>query len=309
MANQPRVSVCIPTFNGAGYIREALESVLCQTYQDFEIVIVDNASTDHTGTVAAEFSVRSEKIRYFRNQQNIGLAANLNRCMQLARGEYIKYLCVDDLLTPDCLERMVPALEKAPNVSLVCGGRISIDEQGRAFALKRYSSREETVSGQMVISRCLFGGNYIGEPTAVMFRKADSCSGFRDDLPQLMDMQLWFKLLEGRALLSLEAPICSIRFHKGQVTQENIRSGKVVEDNVRLFNEFVGKSYLKITPYLATKHKLLMTYRIWMSRGCFDNVKKTDLLSLYGIGVLYPFMSIVSYAAKLKRKMARSKWT
>lgn len=308
MAIQSKVSVCIPTYNGAGYIRGALESVLCQTYQNFEIVIVDNASTDGTQEVVAEFLARSQKIRYFRNEENIGLAGNLNRCIQLARSEYIKYLCVDDLLTSDCLERMVSALEENLNVSLVCGGRISIDEQGHAFALKRYSSHETTVPGHKAISRCLFGSNFIGEPTAVIFRKTDVRSGFRDDLPQLMDMELWFKLLESGALLSLDAPVCSIRFHEAQMTQENIRSGKLIEDNINLFNEFSGKSYLKVTAYLVKKHKLRMTHRIWMSRRCIDHAKRAELLRKYGVGVLYPFMPLISFVYAAKIKIAGVKW-
>jgi glycosyltransferase involved in cell wall biosynthesis len=301
VANHPKVSVCIPTYNGADYISEALVSVLSQTFQDFEIVIVDNGSTDQTEAVVAGFTLYSNKIRYFQNENNIGLAGNFNRCMELARGKYIKYLCVDDLLMPDCLERLVTALEGNPEVTLVCGARYSIDEQGQAFALKRYSSKQERLPGHKVVSRCLFGGNYIGEPTAVIFRKADVHSGFRDDLPQLMDMELWFRLLEEGALLSLEAPVCSIRFHEGQMTQENIRSGKLIEDNVCLFREFSGKSYLKVTTYLMIKHKLRMTYRIWISRNNLDYTKRTDMLSQYGLKFVYNFMPIISLAVIIKR--------
>jgi hypothetical protein len=227
--------------------------------------------------------------------------------MQLARGDYIKYLCVDDLLLPDCLDHLVLALEGNPDVSLVCGGRYSIDENGQAIALKRYSSKKVIVPGHKVVRRCLFGGNYIGEPTAVIFRKADVSSGFRDDLPQLMDMELWFRLLEEGALLSLETPVCSIRFHQGQMTQENIRSGKLIEDNISLFREFSGKSYMKVTTYLKKKHKLRMTYRIWMSRRYLDHTKRKDMLRQYGLELLYPFMPLVSYAVAITRKISAFK--
>jgi glycosyltransferase involved in cell wall biosynthesis len=301
----PKVSVCIPTFNGASYIRDALDSVLQQKYQDFEVVIVDNCSTDQTEILVMEISSRSENIFFFRNEQNIGLAENLNKCLELARGEYIKYLCVDDLLLPGCLEQMVTGLDSYPAVSLVCAGRISINESGRPFGLRRYSPSKEVIPGHKVISRCLFGGNFIGEPTAVMFRKSDMLTRFRDDLPQLMDMEMWFRLLEKGELLNVETPLCSIRFHEGQMTRENIKLGRLIEDNVCIFNEFSKKTYLETTPLLAIRHKLLMTYRVWVSRKFITRETKRFVLTKFGIGFAYQLMPMISSALSLGRKFLR----
>lgn len=305
MASTPKVSVCIPTFNGAGYIRGALDSVLQQKYQDFEVVIVDNCSTDQTEALVAELSAQSEKIRFFRNERNIGLAGNLNKCLEHARGEYIKYLCVDDLLLPGCLEQMVAGLDAHPAVSLVCGGRLSINESGQPFGLRRYSSRREVIPGYKVITRCLFGGNFIGEPTAVMFRKSDMIARFRDDLPQLMDMEMWFRLLESGELLNIETPLCSIRFHEAQMTRENIKSGRLIEDNVRIFNEFSKKPYLKATLWLVIRHKLLMTYRVWVSRKFITRETKRSVLTRFGIRFVYPLMPMISSVLALKRRLVR----
>lgn len=305
MVSTPKVSVCIPTFNGVSYIRGALDSVLQQKYQDFEVVIVDNCSTDQTEALVAELSSQPEKIRFFRNEQNIGLAGNLNKCLEHARGEYIKYLCVDDMLLPDCLEQMVAGLDEHPAVCLVCGGRLSIDESGQPFGLRRYSSRKEVVRGSKVITRCLFGGNFIGEPTAVMFRKSDMTARFRDDLPQLMDMEMWFRLLESGALLNIETPLCSIRFHEAQMTRENIMAGRLIEDNVRIFNEFSEKPYLEVTPRLVIRHKLLMTYRVWVSRKFITRETRRTVLTRFGVRLAYPFMPLISSALALKRKFSR----
>ena len=305
MASTPKVSICIPNFNGAGYIREAIDSVLQQEYQDFEIVIVDNCSTDQTAAVVKEFSSRYENIRFFGNEENIGLAGNLNKCLEHARGEYIKYLCVDDLLLPGCLEQMAAVLDEHSTVTLVCGGRLSIDEAGRVFGLRRYSSRKEVIPGNKVITRCLFGGNFIGEPTAVMFRKSDMLARFRDDLPQLMDMEMWFRLLEGRELLSIETPLCAIRFHESQMTRINIKSGRLIEDNVCIFNEFSKKPYLEVTPWLVIRHKLLMTYRVWVSRKFISRETRRSVLRRFGIRFVYPLMPMISSVLALKRKLAK----
>jgi hypothetical protein len=187
---------------------------------------------------------------------------------------------------------------------LVCGGRLSINESGQVFGLRRYSSRKEVIPGYKAITRCLFGGNFIGEPTAVMFRKSDIIAGFRDDLPQLMDMEMWFRLLGSGELLNIETPLCSIRFHEAQMTRENIKSGRLIEDNVRVFNEFSNKPYLEVTPWLLMRHKLLMTYRVWVSRRYITREKSSSVLKRFGISSLYPFMPVVSLALVIYRKIA-----
>ncbi len=304
MASTPKVSVCIPIFNGAGYIRGALDSVFQQKYQDFEVVIVDNCSTDQTEALVAELSSQSEKICFFRNEQNIGLAGNLDKCLEYARGDYIKYLCVDDLLLPGCLEQMVVELDTHPEVSLVCGGRLGINESGRAFSLQRYSSRKEIIPGHEAITRCLYGRNYIGEPSAVMFRKSDVLEGFRDDLPQVMDMELWFRLLETGKLMSIESPLCSVRFHDAQMTRKNIKAGSLVDDNIRVFLEYSVKSYIDVSPWLVIRHKLLMTYRVWISRRYITHEKSSLVLKMFGIPYLYPFMPVISLILVIYRKIA-----
>lgn len=295
MPSTPKVSVCIPIFNGAAYVQDAVDSVFQQEYQDFEIVIVDNCSADETEALVKKLSAQSEKIRFFKNKQNIGLAGNLNKCLEHARGEYIKYLLVDDLLLPGCLKQMATVLDNQPAISLVCGGRYSINNNGMTFSLRYYAKDSQRIAGHNAISRCLFGGNFIGEPTAVMFRKTDLLVRFRDDLPQLMDMELWFKLLEQGDLWSIGAPLCSIRFHNTQTTLANVQSDKLIKDNIRVFLEFVNMPYLRVDPWMKIRHKFLMTYRIWRSRRYISTDFRHETLGQYGFRCLYFTMPVISY--------------
>jgi len=291
--SKPKVSVCIPTFNGASYVGATIDSVLKQKFQDFEIVIVDNCSTDHTEAIVAEHMLLSEKIIFYKNEQNIGMAENFNKCLEYARGEYIKYLCADDLLLPNCLEQMVKGLDTHPEVSLVCGGRLSINEYGKSFGLQRFSSQTQIVQGHKVITKCLFLGNFIGEPSAVLFRNSKVVTRFRAELPQLMDMDVWFRLLENGYLLSLGIPLCCVRFHEAQMTRENIKSGKLIEDNIRVFDEFSHKPYVRLTIGVMLWYKLHMTYRVWMSRKFITREMRRETLANYGILIAYPFMQII----------------
>jgi len=306
--NIPKVSVCIPAFNAADYLRQAVESVLGQDYQDYEIVIVDNCSTDHTGSLVSELQQLSNgRIRFYQNDRNIGLVGNLNRCLEYAKGSYIKFLCADDLLLPGCLDQMAAGLDLHQSVKLVGSGRLVIDMYGNKLVTKRYVSGDSIVRGKQVITRCLFGGNYIGEPTAVMFRKSDLKGCFREDMPQLSDMDMWFQLLEQGDLLSLEKPLCAIRSHPAQMTHANVRSGRLIEDNIKLFETYSQKPYLEATWLLMLQHKLLMTYRVWVSRKSISGEKREMVLDRYASRSAYALMPVVELALRLKERIAGTK--
>jgi glycosyltransferase involved in cell wall biosynthesis len=304
--NKPKVSICIPTFNSENYLREAIESALRQNDQDLEIVIVDNCSTDHTGALVKDFQKRGDRrIRFYKNDRNIGLVGNFNKCLEYAKGEYIKFLCSDDLLLPECIERMAAALDAHQSVSLVCSGRLFLNRHGEKLDFKKYSSAETIIRGSSATTRCLFGKNYIGEPTAVMFRKRDAGRYFREDLPQLMDMEMWLHLLEQGDLLNIGAPLCTIRLHPGQMTHTNIESGKLIDDNVKLFDEYSEKSLLEITPLLMVKRRMLMTYRVWVSRKFIPDSKKQMILERYASKSVYMLMPLVGSAVSLSQYVMR----
>jgi glycosyltransferase involved in cell wall biosynthesis len=134
MAEQrPLVSIGMPVYNGANYIGEALKSLLAQTYPHFELIISDNASTDQTQAICEEFAARDQRIRYYRNKQNLGAAANYNRLVELARGTYFKWAAHDDLCTPATLERCVAVLEQDESIVLCHAKTAIIDEHGRPY--------------------------------------------------------------------------------------------------------------------------------------------------------------------------------
>src|SRR6185295_8963738 len=106
---KPSVSICIPLYNGAKHLNECLTSALAQTHTAFEVVLVDDGSIDDTVAIAERFANTDSRIRLCRNSKNLGLSANWRRCVELAQGEWIKFLFQDDFLTPDCLSRMLEA--------------------------------------------------------------------------------------------------------------------------------------------------------------------------------------------------------
>ena len=143
MNNYPKISVCIPTYNYGRFISASIESVLAQTFQDFELIIVDNCSTDDTEKIVSHYFSSCLKIKYVCNTENIGMTANWNRCLALSSGEYVKILCADDLLRPDCLQKSVEILDVNRNVELMATARLLVDENllpGRTLRYDRSNS-------------------------------------------------------------------------------------------------------------------------------------------------------------------------
>ncbi len=127
----PRVSIGLPVYNGEHYVAQALDAILAQTFTDFEVIIVDNASTDRTRAIGESYCARDARLRYYRNEANIGAAPNFNRAFALATGAYFKWCAHDDLITSDYLARCVEVLDREPAVALCCSQVQIIDENSQ----------------------------------------------------------------------------------------------------------------------------------------------------------------------------------
>jgi glycosyltransferase involved in cell wall biosynthesis len=126
----PRVSIGLPVYNGEKYLSQALDSILRQTYTDFELVISDNASSDKTKEICVAYSAKDKRIRYHRNAENLGVSKNYRLVFEMTKGEYFRWSAYDDVLAPELLERCVEVLDRHPNVVLCYPKTIVIDEQG-----------------------------------------------------------------------------------------------------------------------------------------------------------------------------------
>ncbi len=120
----------MPVYNGEKYLAEALDSILAQTYRDFELVISDNASTDHTEQICRTYAQRDTRIRYYRNERNLGAPKNHNRVFELSVGEYFKWAPHDDVLAPEFLGKCVGVLDNDLSIVLCYSKTARIDEHG-----------------------------------------------------------------------------------------------------------------------------------------------------------------------------------
>lgn len=139
MEKTPKISIGLPVYNAERFLRESLESILAQTFGDFELVISDNASTDSTHEICAEYARTDRRIRLHRNARNLGAADNFNRVFRLSRAEYFKWAAYDDVCSPRLLERCLEVLEIEPRIALCYPKTVLIDENGEE--INKYDDR------------------------------------------------------------------------------------------------------------------------------------------------------------------------
>jgi glycosyltransferase involved in cell wall biosynthesis len=130
MSSSPLLSIRLFVYNGEAFIRDALDSLLSQTFRDFELIISDNASTDSTGEICESYAACNSRIRYHRNEKNMGAGWNIRSVFSLATGKYFKWAACDDICAPEFLERCINALERDPSIVLAHSRTRVIDEHG-----------------------------------------------------------------------------------------------------------------------------------------------------------------------------------
>lgn len=196
-APEARVSVVTPFYNAERYLAECIESVLAQTYPNFEYILVDNCSTDRSQEIARSYAERDPRIRLFENTEFLTAIQNWNHALRQVSpsSKYIKIIFADDCLFPDCLEKMMLAAEACPGVGLVGAYRMSgteVNNDGLPFP-------STFIPGHKIARDTLLGGPYVfGSPSSVLMR-ADLVRNrdpFFQDLPGLTDMESCYYLLQ-----------------------------------------------------------------------------------------------------------------
>jgi len=261
MDQAPLVSVVINAYNAAPYLAECLDSLLAQTLQDFEIVVVDDASTDRTPEIAGQYTRRDPRIRLVRNERNLGIPATINRALALSRGEFVAKMDADDVSLPQRFERQVAFLRDNPRVVMVGCWWVRIDMEGRELGAQRPWPSNERLARQM-LKRCVL------VHTGVMYR-GDLVRRikYREFFRYAQDYDLFLRLADAGEIAILPEVLVKQRLNYEGVTVQRFHEQAQYARYARTFArqrlargtddcERVAANPQAISPYISSRASL-----------------------------------------------------
>lgn len=264
VVDEPSVSILIPAYSPR-FFGACLDSALGQTYPNVEIVVCDDSPEDMIeAMVRARSGVRG--VRYLRNPERLGVRANYRKCFEVAEGEFVKFLCDDDLLAPECVAKLVGAFRTTPDITLATSHRQRIDANGQCLpdqpATVPIVDGDAVIAGWTLANAMLMAGlNVVGEPTTALFRKrellgqAPAYFRFSDTEGHgIIDMVMWTALLLRGDAVYLRESLSSFRIHPGQRQHDPAKARRNVES-------------IRELQYA------------WLALGLFERIPRTELLA------------------------------
>ncbi|MEO6411801.1 MAG: glycosyltransferase family A protein [Pedococcus sp.] len=215
----PRVSIVVPSYNNGAFIEATMESILAQTYTDFELVVADHSSTDDSWERLQRFT-SDPRVRLLQTPAGGGAPANWERVTKEATGELVKLVCGDDLVYPTCLERQVEAMDSGEGIVMVASKRDLIDAHANVIVRSRgLAGLRGRVSGRTAARRTVVAGaNIFGEPACVLMRRSalEAAGGWDDSHPYVIDEASYVNVLMQGDFYGIAEALAGFRLSAGQ---------------------------------------------------------------------------------------------
>lgn len=270
-----KVSILIPVYNREELIGQTLNSALNQTYNNIEIIVVDNASTDNTWDVIQSYEKQDSRIKAFRNNTNIGIVKNWRKCLDYATGVYGKILWSDDLIAPDFIEKTIPWIEDK-DVGFVFTGTEIFDNSSNKKE-KYFIGKSELYNSEKYIDGVLFEGDYPASPGCALFRLVDLKETLLIDIPNKVNIDFAMQGTGNDLLIFLltanqyskfafvNEKLSFFRDHEGSISVQSKEGERFLYYNLAkaYFVENCRRDLIK-----------KMNAKIWISLKVFANVAK-----------------------------------
>lgn len=311
----PKVSVIVPCYNHASFVAERIQSILNQTYQDFELILMDDCSTDASVSVLTQFKEEEKVSHFILNDKNSGNTfKQWNKGISLAQGEYIWIAESDDLVEPVFLENLVPILDEQKNTSIAYCQSIRLDEQNNQHGLwKFYSSNIDTsifstsftMKGTTFIENFLVTENVIPNASAVLFRKSVflETEGASEEVKYCADWLQWLKMLSRYDVSYLSAPYNYFRFHTNSVIATTRKNNR----HLYLFDVIMRWKYRSFLQSSERNNGLInandnMIRQNYMSHGIvmFNEGRKREGAFYFIKAAFLPFLDVKLAISHLK---------
>jgi len=300
----PTVSVIIPTYNRAHLIGRAIQSVLNQTYQDFEIIIVDDGSTDNTEEVIKEYQEQDKRIRYIRHEKNKGGSAARNTGIKLTRGEYIAFQDSDDEWLPEKLEKQMKVFENPPpKVGVVYTGFWRIENNKKIYIPFSWVKQKE---GN--IHKELLKGNFVTTQSIVARKECFKKAGMFDEkLPRFQDWELVIRLSKYYDFKCIDEPLLISYYTLDSISANNegyIKALKLILS--KHFNDFAEDRKLLSKHYFSIGVNLCLNNNFKEGRNYLIKAMKTypfNIKCLLVTFLSYFSQSVYNKATEIYRKL------
>ncbi len=215
----PVISVVMPVYNGEKYLREAIDSILNQTFTDFELLIINDGSSDSTEKIIQSY--HDDRIVYIKNEQNLGLIKTLNKGLDLAKGEFIARMDQDDISSHERFTKQIALFEKNPEIG-VCGTWFTLFRENHEDRIIKHPEHNDSIKIGLLTS-C-----FIGHPTVMMRKKAIENYRYDVNYQAAEDFELWTRLIRITKFYNIQESLLKYRFHSSNIS--------VLENSVQVVN-------------------------------------------------------------------------
>lgn len=267
---KPKISICIPAYNRPKYLKKAIESVLEQTFDDFELIISDDCSPNNLYPVVSEY--KDKRIKYFRQKNNLGFIKNWNFCLKQCSGEYIKIMGDDDTLLNDCIENQLTGFLNK-NVDLVYSNLLIIDENDldideiNSKNIYKLFDSDKIIDGSDFIKKYFLGELKVGLPAAALFRSniIKKIGLFDENIGCPADIDMWLRIMTSSDFYYSNKIAIKCRIHPENLSKQLARDKSYFINNLSML--YKHKAVIK---------KMSFSDKIFIFKKYFYLVKKID---------------------------------
>ncbi len=287
------VSICIPVYNGAKWLKDCLESACACTVAG-EIIICDDGSKDNSVSIAESFAKRDKRVKLYRNPKNLGLVGNWNRCLELSKLEWIKFLFQDDRLQEGSVETMVKSADT--DVQLIAAKRNFVFTSNTSAESREYYTKKVLTLSNVAkgitqftpeqissLSVSYIARNFIGEPSTVMFRRSlvKEIGTFDAEFRQICDLEYWLRIACRYGLTYVPEALIDFTVHDESVSAQNAAQRKSGFDAIMLVDRILHAAQYDVMRMKLTSRELRKLL-LWLRVQTYElRVKAPDAAKVF----------------------------
>ncbi len=274
MKSKPLISVVMPAYNAQEYMKSAIESILNQTFKNFELIIINDYSTDNTSNILKSFVKKDPRVKIINNKTRLNIAASLNKGISMAQSNIIARMDADDISLPNRLELQYKLIISSKNIAVVGANIIIMDIDENEIAIRSYPNSSEKLKD------CLFKYSPFAHPV-VCFRKNmfEEVGGYNPKYSPTEDLDLWFRLGRKYKFESIKKPLLKYRLYKSSSSNKSLKNLEILVFKIR-FDAIIKYGY-RPSPFDLI-YNLLQFITLWFTpekyRGMIYNFLRNNNL-------------------------------